>query len=64
MALSSPAPYRPFAPPRDRPQVERAEHANLDRRCGAGLHPSARQPVTPLAHCGQLRPVRLRDRKA
>lgn len=34
-------PHRPIDLPRDKPQVDRVEHANLDRP-GAVLHPRAR----------------------
>lgn len=47
MALSTPARCGPAAPPRDKPRFERAEHANLDRRPGAHLHPSAGRPAAP-----------------
>ncbi|MBL0421385.1 hypothetical protein JI739_13580 [Ramlibacter sp. AW1] len=43
MALEVTERTRPIDLPRDKPQVDRTEqHANLDRRPGALLHPRAR----------------------
>ncbi len=43
MSLESIKPPRRLADvPRDKPQVDRIEHANLERRPGALLHPEAR----------------------
>jgi hypothetical protein len=42
MALESTLKRRPVDAPRDKPHVDRVEHANLDRP-GANLHPRASQ---------------------
>jgi hypothetical protein len=41
MSLESKSPNRFTDAPRDKPQVDRVEHANLERP-GAQIHPSAR----------------------
>lgn len=52
MALESKSPSRySELPPRDKPQVDRVEHANLERP-GAQFHPVARgwdRPANPLS---------------
>jgi len=42
MSSSSLTPRRQAELARDKPQGDRAEHANLERRLGAHSHPSAR----------------------
>jgi hypothetical protein len=39
----------PLDVPRDKPQVDRVEHANFERRPGAVLHPEARPTCSPRA---------------
>ncbi|WP_298932453.1 hypothetical protein [uncultured Ramlibacter sp.] len=50
MSLESTRPDRPSEAPRDKPQVDRGEHANLERP-GAQFHPraagwQARHPIS------------------
>lgn len=50
MSLPSSLLQRRADPPaRDKPQIERAEHANLDRRPGARLRPGLIRRARPIA---------------
>lgn len=56
MALETfkPTPRRPVDVPSDKPQVDRVEHANLDRP-GAVLHPRASAGRAAMPGCGWAR---------
>ena len=54
MSLPSSLLQRRADPPaRDKPQIERAEHANLDRRPGARLRPGLTRSARPIAPWGR-----------
>jgi len=46
MSLTPLSPRRQAELARDKPQGDRAEHANLERRPGAPSHPSARRQAS------------------